>query len=312
MKLSIEQVRQFLEQHYSGQGIGDIESLAGGEWSQAFGFRLQDRKYVVRFGRHVQDYMKDEIASNFSREYLPLPHVVEIGQAFEGYFAISEQAFGEMLDDLGADDMQKTVPSVIQMLGAMHDVDISHTTGYGSWDETGNAPCHSWKEYLLKVECDEVSQKTYGWRDKLIRSPFGDSAFVQGFWRLKELVSACPDERYIIHGDLLNRNVLVKDSQIALVIDWGNSVYGDFLYDLAWISYWSSWYPAMKGIDWETIAETYYLSKGVLIPNFKERLLCYKIHIGLDAQSYNAFTERWDELTQNMERTMQFVKTIIV
>jgi len=39
-------------------------------------------------------------------------------------------------------------------------------------------------------------------------------------------------ERHIIHGDLLNRNVLIADSQITAVIDGGNALYGDWLYAL--------------------------------------------------------------------------------
>ena len=35
------------------------------------------------------------------------------------------------------------------------------------------------------------------------------------------------------------------------------------------------------------------------------RLRCYELHIGLDAQAYNAFTQRWDELERSGERTLQ-------
>ena len=37
-----------------------------------------------------------------------------------------------------------------------------------------------------------------------------------------------PQERHLIHSDLLNFNVLVADDLISAVIDWGSSLYGDF------------------------------------------------------------------------------------
>jgi hygromycin-B 4-O-kinase len=308
MKLTTAQVEQFLTQH-TKHAVTDILPLKGGEWSQAFAVYMNDGSYVIRFGRHVEDYNKDRLASNFASKYLPIARVLEVGSAFEEYFAISEQAFGEMLDELGSDAMQKIVPAVMQMLNALREADVSNTHGFGGWNADGNAPHSSWRDYLLAVEYDDPERRTHGWREKLANSPTGDSVFMEALERLKELVDVCPEERHLIHGDLLNRNTLVKDNQIAAVIDWGNSVYGDFLYDLAWISYCVFWHPAMQGIDWEAEAEKYYASIGITIPNFKERLLCYKIHIGLDAQSYNAFTGRWDELEINTTKTAELIKT---
>lgn len=37
----------------------------------------------------------------------------------------------------------------------------------------------------------------------------------QGYARLRELAQALPGERHTIHGDLLNRNVLVADLKIT-------------------------------------------------------------------------------------------------
>ena len=304
MKLTVTQVEQFLAQH-TGQAVTDVMPLTGGEWSQAFAFNMDGKSYVVRFGRHVEDYKKDKVASSFASKYLPIVPVTEVGCAFDEYFAISEQAFGEMLDELDAGSMHRIVPAVMQMLNALRNADVSKSRGYGMWDADGDAPHTSWKEYLLGVGCDDPERRIHGWREKLANSPTGDRVFMDAHERLKELVEVCPEERHLIHGDLLNRNALVKDNQMSAVIDWGNSMYGDFLYDLAWISYCVFWHPAMKGIDWEAEAEKYYTSIGVTIPHFKERLLCYKIHIGLDAQSYNAYMERWDELKINTEKTLE-------
>jgi aminoglycoside phosphotransferase (APT) family kinase protein len=301
MKLTIAQVEQFLTQH-THQAVSSVLPLVGGEWSQAFAFNTNGKSYVIRFGRHLEDYKKDELASNFSSKYLPIAPVLEVGSAFGEYFAISEQAFGEMLNELNADDMQKIVPAVMQMLNALRKADVSNTQGFGSWGADGNAPYSSWKDYLLSVEYDDPTRRPHGWRAKLANSPIAGSVFKEALERLKELVDICPEERHLIHGDLPYSNVLVKDGHIAAVIDWGNSAYGDFLYDVAWISYCVSWHPAMKDVDWEGEAEKFYSSIGVVLPNFKERVLCYKIHIALDTQSNNASTGRWYELKQMLKR----------
>lgn len=305
MKLTDTQVEQFLTQHLQ-QAVTDIVPLKGGEWSQAFAYNMNGKSYVIRFGRHVEDYNKDRVAHNFAGKHLPIVPVLEVGSAFEEYFAISEQAFGEMLDELDEDSMQRIVPAVMHMLDAIRLADVSNTQGFGMWDADGDAPHSSWKDYLLGVEYDDPERRIHGWREKLANSPTVDSVFfMEGLERLKELVDVCPEERHLIHGDLLNRNTLVKDNRIAAVIDWGNSVYGDFLYDLAWISYCVFWHPAMKDIDWEAEAEKYYTSIGVQIPNFKERLHCYKLHIGLDALQYNAFTGSWGELEINTRKVLE-------
>jgi hygromycin-B 4-O-kinase len=73
--------------------------------------------------------------------------------------------------------------------------------------------------------------------------------------RLQQLVGAFEVERSMIHSVLLKRNVLTAEGKISAIIDWGCAMYGDFLYDLAWFSYWSPWYSTMQGINWAAHTE---------------------------------------------------------
>ena len=43
--------------------------------------------------------------------------------------------------------------------------------------------------------------------------------------------------------------MLVDGGRITAVLDWGCSLYGDFLYELAWMQFWLPWYPAMVKAD---------------------------------------------------------------
>jgi hygromycin-B 4-O-kinase len=94
----IQRVESLLEERF-----GDVAApvpLAGGEWSQAFGFRAQGRELVIRFGHSAEDYAKDRSAARFASSDLPIPRVVETGTAFDGVFSVSERAFGRHLDTL--------------------------------------------------------------------------------------------------------------------------------------------------------------------------------------------------------------------
>jgi aminoglycoside phosphotransferase (APT) family kinase protein len=80
-------------------------------------------------------------------------------------------------------------------------------------------------------------------RAELAASPVRTGPFDRGYARLAELAEGLPDKRHIIHGDLLNRNVLVQGERITAVIDWRNALYGDRLYDAAWLIFWQPWFP---------------------------------------------------------------------
>lgn len=303
MKLAEQQVQQFLTKHMK-EKITDVLPLTGGEWSQAFAYRMSGKSYVIRFGKHVEDYKKDQIAAEFASVYLPIPKVTEIGEAFGGFYAISERSFGVMLDTLDNSGMQKIIPVVLKMLDAIREIKPTGIQVSGLWPTEGTTTNRTWQDHLLDAGKDD-NPRTHGWRIKLANSTTGDVPFNTALIRLQELVKYCPLEQHVIHSDLLHNNVLVNDNKITAVIDWGCALYGDFLYDLAWFSYWSSWYPAMEGIDWEAEARKHYAEIGLAVPNFEERLLCYKIHIGLDAQAYNTFTERWGELEITAKKTLE-------
>jgi hygromycin-B 4-O-kinase len=157
---------------------------------------------------------------------------LEIGAACDGYFAVSERAHGELLDGLDGPGMRAALPGLLAALDALREIDVSGSRGYGIWRPGGTGPSPSWAQALLAIS--DETPRVPGWRAALAGSPVGTRPFDQGYARLRELAEGLPDERHVIHGDLVNRNVLVQDSRITAVIDWGNALYGDWLYDAAW------------------------------------------------------------------------------
>lgn len=288
------EIEVFLNDHLQ-KPISKLTPIGNGEWSKAFSFRIKNNDYIVRFSKYKEDFEKDRIANSFNSEKLPIPQLLEIGEISGQYFAISERAFGKMLEDLDEIQMVNNVPTVINLLDAIRQVDISSSVGYGVWYPNKPAEYKSWNDFLLDVQKDEPTSRTYGWSKKLALFPERHAIFKEIFDLMKTVVSKCPENRYLIHNDLLHYNVLVENERISAVIDWGNSMYGDFIYELALFSFYTSWYPSMAGIDWSTIALKHYEEIGLEVQSFQNRLYCYELRIALDGMAYCALKERWSD-----------------
>jgi hygromycin-B 4-O-kinase len=287
-----------------GARAGGVTLLGAGEWSHAYAFALDGRPAVIRFGAHGDDFAKDRIMAGASSAALPIPEFIDMGTAPGGYFAVSVRAYGVALDDLDEPAMRAVLPALLSTLDAVRDL-VPTAEGYGLWPAGGRGPADSWASALLSV--DEDRSRTQGWRGRLATSRVGDAAFQAGRVRLAELVDRLPTERHVIHGDLLNRNVLVHRERISAVLDWGNALYGDHLYDAAWLLYWWPWMSEWAGIDIRAELDGHWQRIGDPLHDVDRRLLAYQLHIGLDALAYTAFVGRWDDVERNSSQVMSLV-----
>jgi len=283
----------------------DVEALGAGEWSSAYSFGSGDQQYVLRLGSYLEDYQKDRAAMVFTGPDLPVPEIIELGDALNGVYAISVRAYGEPLDELGEAEFRRTLPSVFRMLDAMRLVDVSATSGYGLWRPDGSAPYTSWRKFLLDVRNGPTVSRIDGWLERLESVPAAMAVFEDGYRELERLAEGCPEERHLIHANIVGDNVRVSDGQVSAVVDWGTAMYGDFLYDLGRLTFYTPWYPEMQPVEIIGEARTHHGSIGLEVPDFEERVRMCQVHVGLDAQVYNAFTERWAELERAGERTLE-------
>ena len=304
--MQLPQARDFLVDHVGG-GVSDVEYVGEGAWSRCFGYVLGGHEYVVRFGRHVEDFERDRWASRYASRDLLVPQVVEIGEAFGAWYAISTRAHGTPLEQLDADAWAATMPSLLATMDALRDVDISATTGYGGWDRSGSAPDPSWRSFLAAVADDPAGRRTHGWRQRLLDTPGGDRSFRHAHARMLDLADAFPDERYLVHNDLLNRNALAADGQVTAVFDWGCSIYGDFLYELTTLVFWTPWYPVIDDSDVLSLARAHYADIDLKVPDFDARIRCCALHIGLEHIGYNAFLGDLETLRRTDERMSAFL-----
>lgn len=284
----------------------NIERIGHGEWSRAYSFQaIDDREYVVRFSSLDEDFRKDRLAARYATRALPIPRILDFGQAFDGYFAIAPRAEGGYLDDLGAADMRRVLPALFGAVAAMRDADIAHTRGFGVWHADGDAPSATWQDVLLDVARDRTGERLSGWRAALEQSPTGAGPFNTAYAHLVDLAKVVPDARHLLHADLLNYNVLVRGNRLSAVLDWGSAMYGDWLLDIAWLNFWQPWYPSWASIDFLAEAKSYFRIGA----DFELRTRACQLLIGLGEQVYCAWRgpSRYPQLEAVAQRTLALI-----
>lgn len=298
--VDIEQAQAFLTRHL-GTEPSEIVPLGEGAWSQCFGFVCDGQALVIRFGKYVSDFQKDQLAHQYANLDLPIPEVLEIGAALDGYYAISTRVYGVPLESVPAEQWLALVPAIVAALEAMRMADLSATEGFGGWDADGHAANSSWRSRLLEVAEDRPDQRGYGWHETLATSAEGKATFDWGLDLLKQVADdAVP--RSLLHCDLTNRNVLVKGDRITGVFDWGCSVYGDHLYDLARFEFWSPWHPQLDMEALRTAIEQRWMERGYSPENKVSRLKACYLHIGLEHLAYHAQLGNWTTLLEIAKR----------
>ena len=81
----LRQARAFLASYLDAEP-SEVALIGEGAWSCCFGFRRGDEELAIRFGNYVDDFRKDQLAAAYASPDLPIPEVLDVGQAFDGYY----------------------------------------------------------------------------------------------------------------------------------------------------------------------------------------------------------------------------------
>ncbi|MBP7832306.1 MAG: aminoglycoside phosphotransferase family protein [Candidatus Levybacteria bacterium] len=293
-KINQEEVLSFLQKEIDPQ-IDSVEFLTGGEMSQAFGFKSKNKEYVIRFFKWDDAFRKDKFAhDNYSSDKLPIPKVYEIDKySNELFYCISSRAKGIVLDLLSPGLQIKMMDEEIKLMHAIHKTKVVGS-GYGWWDENGNGMHGSWRDYVLYKK-DEV----YSNWEALYKNSFLKKEIIEKIYlRISQLTTFLPEDRYLVHADLGWSNEISDNTNITGVLDWGNSVYGDFLYDISFKHYWSSDSNFLEKYL-HSVDRNYFN-----LDNADERIRCYMLHIGLGVLGFFALSnqkEKYDKAQKRVE-----------
>ena len=297
------QITETLGQYF-GKAISGLAPIGTGQIASAYSFAVGGREYIVRFvtGMMATSFDKDRFAFNrLPPAGVPVPPIIHIGIFNDFHFAISPKVPGVPLDALSDEENLRLAPGLMETLDLIHSVDISDTEGYGYFDGDGVGLYKGWREYLPSVADEESDDEFYGKWYHMFDDTFLDrELFERVYERMSALLKYCPEERYLVHADYAFGNVLAHDGEITAVLDWANAMYGDFLFDVAFLDL---GYPDFQ---YRARFRRFYEERSRATPHFEERVLCYKFYISLDSQKWYAMSgnthdnERMRKLTLRM------------
>ena len=261
-----------------GAPVEDLEPLTGGFWSRAYGYRVGADELVARFGEIRAGFEADRRAMAYASPDLPVPEVLDIGDAFGAAYAISRRARGRFLEELDPSEAERAAPMLRRLLDAIR-----------AAPPVPGESFRPWREWLLaSLADDDPGHPTAGWRRLLAARPDADRTFRACEARIVELLPDCPDRGELVHGDLLHRNVLIDDdaSAVTAVFSWKCAGRGDALYDAAWCTFWGdTFHPGIAAVD-----------VRALVDADPVRHHCYELHIGATHLGWNAWTGDDDSL----------------
>ena len=304
---SIEQVADWLTGLYNVE-IRDLKSLSGGFWSSAYAYRVGTQDLVLRLSDMVEGFAIDAAAMRFNSPNLPVPNVVDRGEALGFNYAISERHYGRFLETTAAEEGVAVGNVLEKILAALRAVPTSKDDPVVWYDREGSKDT-TWHSWLTAGLIDNPDAHVSGWRAKLAEIPAIDKLFTRCESRIHELLAICPERRDLVHSDLLHQNVLVAEdvSQVTAVFSWKCSALGDFLYDVAWCTFWGDWHPGIAAADiWHRTLQADDLTEADLV-NASLRHHCYELQIGASHLGWSAWTGNEKDLqgvANTLERTL--------
>ena len=249
-QLDLEAVREWLTAYHGPQKpVSELEALDGGYWSKAFGYRLlgdTPTDLVVRFSGQAEGYRIDRQAYQFAASGLPVPEVLETGEALQHYFAVSRRLRGQFIEAAPSEQRLQIGSTLAELLATLR-ANRGANTQPVEWYKASGSGAANWWDWLRLGLGESPQQPLALWRTQLPDYPETQRLFVRTLARIDQLKAHVPERRDLVHGDLLHQNVLVntEGTEVTGIFSWKCSAFGDFLYDVAWCTLWASWFPAL-------------------------------------------------------------------
>lgn len=269
--------------------IQDLSVLEGGLTAQVLSFRIGAEEYVLRIipGSFDTSSRKEAfVYEHFVSPEIPIPPIIRMGNLAEHSYTITRKMPGRGLESLTLSEYKQILPSLIETLYAIHQVDVQPWPNYGWIGDDGQGQFASWESFLTHVIEEERPDGYFGKWHTMFQTTFLERDFFDKVYqRMLDLMKFCPPERRLVHGGYGFNNVLVENGRVTAVLDWVEAMYGDFVFDIARMDFWP-----LEGIDHARLIYEYDTSRGMAIPHYRERIACYQCYGGLDALRFFAKT----------------------
>ncbi len=280
-----DKINAFIKSRYGSEV--EVTKINSGEYSQAMILKMDKKELILRFNSNNDlGFQKDKIIFD-KYPNIKSPKILEVGKFEEDiFYALSQKLEGTSLRSMSSKQNSLLLQSLFENMNMIHSSEVLEE-GWGNWDLTLKGQFRDWEERMdYYIEKDN-------WVDLSNKCTFLDlNIFEDLYKKYKSLVQYIPSKRYFLHGDFGRSNVFGNSTEITGVIDWSEAMYGDFLWDVCWIDFWSD--------KTDFVGEYYKFNKNnsfLGFNNFEERVALYRIVNGIHHMSFAA--ARNDKETYN-------------
>ncbi|QAA33463.1 phosphotransferase family protein [Clostridium manihotivorum] len=280
--LSIDEVGGLLQIIVRSK-IDNIKEASSGKIKRVYFFNFQNKEYVICFAKdntefEVESYLQDR----FDKAKIPSPKVLNKGCYKDYYYAISEKLYGIPICDLDKEEVESSLPSIMDTLKNIHSIDISSTLGYGWLNSNKNGQFKTFEEFLRHFFSKEIQGFWKDWYELFEKSFLDYEVFMELYRKMIKLAPYCEGKRYLVHSDFHYNNVLVSNSKVTGVIDWGGVSYLDYFFDISKIVLEFSEHDLFNRFC------EFYKQNDFDVSHARERFLCATICHSLDGMRFYA------------------------
>lgn len=190
------------------------------------------KEYAIKY--YVRESSRDALAFKLLEENkidIPVPKMFGVFTFENKQVAIFEKIKSPLLDSIPAEQMSRYIPSMVNNLKKIHQVK-SDKAGFLTKIDEGL----SWKEVMLSKftgTSPDLDWKEIATREGLDSKLLLDS--VENIIKIIEGTDFIDKDYSFLHTDFNQRNLFVNpdSDKITAIIDWGEAMFGDPVYDFA-------------------------------------------------------------------------------